>query len=48
MKLNEKRFLSLDFNYGRRVNSEMFRFLLTDNGMREEKYDFFLREHLKS
>ncbi|WP_442756425.1 family 1 glycosylhydrolase [Methylocystis sp. JAN1] len=46
-KLNERRFLSLDLNYGRRVNSEMFCFLM-DNGMRCEEYEFFMREHLKS
>ena len=45
--LNERRFLSLDLNYGRRVNSEMFRFLM-DNGMGEEEYDFFMHKHLKS
>ncbi|WP_457795919.1 family 1 glycosylhydrolase [Methylocystis sp. S23] len=46
-KLNERRFLSLDLNYGRCVNSEMFRFLM-DNGMSPEEYDFFMRKHLKS
>ncbi len=45
--LNERRFLSLDLNYGRQVNSEMFRFLM-DNDMTEGEYDFFMREHLKS
>lgn len=46
--LNERRFLSLDLNYGRRVSSSMYRYL-RDNGMTEEEYDFFLvhdlREH---
>lgn len=46
-RLNERRFLSLDLNYGRRVNSDMFRFLM-DNGMSVDEYDFFMREHLKS
>ncbi|HEY8162245.1 MAG TPA: family 1 glycosylhydrolase [Methylocystis sp.] len=46
-RLNERRFLSLDLNYGRQVNSEMFRFLM-DNGMTEDEYDFFMHEHLKS
>ncbi len=45
--MNERRFLSLDLNYGRRVNSEMYRFLM-DNGMAEAEYDFFMQEHLKS
>ncbi len=45
--LNERRFLSLDLNYGRRVNSEMFCFLM-DNGMSRAEYDFFMRENLKS
>ncbi len=45
--LNERRFLSLDLNYGARVNSEMYRFL-RDNGVTDEEYDFFMREHLKS
>jgi beta-glucosidase/6-phospho-beta-glucosidase/beta-galactosidase len=45
--MNERRFLSLDLNYGRRVNSEMYRFVM-DNGMTEAEYDFFMSEHLKS
>lgn len=45
--LNERRFLSLDLNYGHRVNSEMYRFL-SDNGMTDQDYDFFMNEHLKS
>ena len=44
--MNSKRFLSLDLNYGRRVDSEMYEFLL-DNGMTREEYHFFLRHHLK-
>jgi beta-glucosidase len=44
---NERRFLSLDFNYGRPVNSEMFEFLM-DNGMSRAEYHFFMRENLKS
>ena len=39
--LNTQRFLSLDLNYGRRVNSEMYEFL-TDNGMTRDEYHFFL------
>jgi len=44
--LNARRFLSLDLNYGRRVDSEMYEFLL-DNGMTREEYHFFLEHHLK-
>ncbi len=43
--LNSKRFLSLDLNYGRRVDSEMYEFLL-DNGMTREEYHFFLSHRL--
>lgn len=39
--LNEMRFLSLDLNYGRRINTEMYEFLL-DNGMTRAEYQFFL------
>ena len=39
--MNAKRFLSLDLNYGRRVNSEMYEFML-DNGMTRDEYHFFL------
>ena len=44
--MNAKRFLSLDLNYGRRVDSEMYEFLM-DNGMTRDEYHFFLRHHLK-
>ena len=44
--LNSMRFLSLDLNYGRRVDSEMYEYLL-DNGMTREEYHFFLNNHLK-
>ena len=43
---NSERFLSLDLNYGRRVNSEMYEFL-TDNGMTRDEYHFFLENDLK-
>ncbi len=43
---NERRFLSLDLNYGRRVSSGMYAYL-RDNGMTEEEYDFFLRYNLR-
>lgn len=39
---NEKRFLSLDLNYGRDVSAKMFRYL-TDNGMTLAEYDWFMR-----
>jgi beta-glucosidase/6-phospho-beta-glucosidase/beta-galactosidase len=45
--LNSMRFLSLDLNYGRRVDSEMYEYLL-DNGMTRSEYHFFLDNHLKS
>ena len=43
--MNEERFLSLDLNYGRRVNSDMYQYLL-DNGMTQEEYRFFLDDNL--
>ncbi len=44
--LNERRFLSLDLNYGMRVSSEMYEFL-QDNGMTREEYHWFLEHRLK-
>jgi beta-glucosidase/6-phospho-beta-glucosidase/beta-galactosidase len=44
--LNQRRFLSLDLNYGRRLESEMYEFLL-DNGMTREEYHFFLSNNLR-
>ncbi|MDB5416009.1 MAG: glycoside hydrolase family 1 [Rubritepida sp.] len=44
--LNSMRFLSLDLNYGRRVDSEMYEYLL-DNGMTRAEYHFFLENRLK-
>jgi beta-glucosidase/6-phospho-beta-glucosidase/beta-galactosidase len=44
--MNEVRFLSLDLNYGRRVGSEMYEYLL-DNGMTRDEYHFFLGQRLK-
>jgi beta-glucosidase/6-phospho-beta-glucosidase/beta-galactosidase len=44
--LNERRFLSLDLNYGRRVSSGMYEYL-RGNGMTEEEYDFFLHHNLR-
>lgn len=43
---NSMRFLSLDLNYGRRVDSEMFEYLM-DHGMTREDYQFFLDNRLK-
>ena len=45
--LNAARFLSLDLNYDRRVESEMYEYLM-DNGMTREEYHFFLEHRLKS
>ncbi len=44
--LNSQRFLSLDLNYGRRVDSEMYEFLL-GNGMSREEYEWFLSHRIK-
>jgi beta-glucosidase len=44
--MNAKRFLSLDLNYGRRVDSEMYEYLL-DNGMTREEYHSFMQRSLK-
>ena len=44
--LNSMRFLSLDLNYGHRVDSEMYEYLFA-NGMTYEEYHFFLGNSLK-
>jgi beta-glucosidase/6-phospho-beta-glucosidase/beta-galactosidase len=44
--MNTRRFLALDLNYGRRVDSEAYEFLM-DNGMKREEYGFFLHHKLK-
>ena len=44
--MNQQRFLSLDLNYGRRVDSGMFEFLL-GNGMTRDEYQFFLENRLR-
>jgi beta-glucosidase len=44
--LNAKRFLSLDLNYGRRVDSHMYEYLC-DNGMTRDEYHWFLEYHLR-
>jgi beta-glucosidase len=43
---NARRFLSLDLNYGPRVGSEMYEYLL-DNGMTRDEYHFFLDNRLR-
>jgi beta-glucosidase/6-phospho-beta-glucosidase/beta-galactosidase len=40
---NAERFLTLDLNYGRRVDSAMYEYLM-DNGMTRADYHFFMRE----
>jgi beta-glucosidase len=42
---NSKRFLSLDLNYGHRVDSSMYEYLL-DNGLTKDEYHFFLGNSL--
>jgi beta-glucosidase/6-phospho-beta-glucosidase/beta-galactosidase len=44
--MNAERFLSLDLNYGRRIDSEMYEYLLA-NGMTRAEYQFFLNHRLK-
>ncbi len=44
--MNARRFLSLDLNYGRRVDSDMYEYLLV-NGMTRSEYHFFLDNNLK-
>ncbi|MDB5279595.1 MAG: glycoside hydrolase family 1 [Ferruginibacter sp.] len=44
--MNARRFLSLDLNYGKRLESEMYEYLM-DNGMTKEEYHFFLDNQLK-
>ena len=43
---NSKRFLSLDLNYGKRVDSEMYEYLM-ENGMTKDEYQFFVNNNLK-
>jgi beta-glucosidase len=44
--LNAERFLSLDLNYGHRVESDMYEYLM-DNGMTRPEYHFFLHNSPK-
>jgi beta-glucosidase len=43
---NARRFLSLDFNYGRALEPAMLEYVL-DNGMTREEIDFFLNQDLR-
>lgn len=43
---NSRRFLTLDLNYGHRVDSEMYEYLM-DNGMTRDEYHFFLSNSLR-
>ena len=45
--LNERRFLTLDLNYGHDVSARMYQFLL-DNGMTREDYRFFMDGQLSA
>ncbi|HEY0844150.1 MAG TPA: family 1 glycosylhydrolase [Noviherbaspirillum sp.] len=45
-RANARRFLSLDLNYGRCVDSEMYEYLL-DNGMTRGEYLFLMRNNLR-
>ena len=44
--MNQRRFLSLDLNYGRRVDSDMYVYLM-DCGMTGDEYRWFLTHRLK-
>ncbi|HEX6860779.1 MAG TPA: family 1 glycosylhydrolase [Caulobacteraceae bacterium] len=44
--MNSMRFLSLDLNYGHRVDSEMYEYLL-DCGMTRDEYHFFMSKSLR-
>jgi beta-glucosidase len=44
--MNARRFLSLDLNYGKRIESEMYEYLM-DNGMTRDEYHFFLSNNIK-
>ncbi len=44
--MNARRFLSLDLNYGKRIDSDMYEYLM-DNGLTRDEYHFFLSHNLK-
>jgi beta-glucosidase len=43
---NARRFLSLDLNYGHRVDSDMYEYLI-DNGLTKDEYHFFLENNMR-
>lgn len=45
--LNERRYLSLDLNFGKDLSARMYQFLL-DNGMTKDEYRFFMEQSLPS
>lgn len=45
--LNQRRFLSLDLNYGYDVCATMYEYLM-DNGMTRDEYHFFLERNVKA
>lgn len=45
-RANARRFLSLDLNYGRHVDSEMYEYLL-DNGMTRGEYLYLMKNNLR-
>lgn len=45
-RANARRFLSLDLNYGHRVDSEMYEYLL-DNGMTRGEYLYLMKSNLR-
>ena len=44
--MNSRRFLSLDLNYGKRVDSSMYEYLL-DHGMKREEYEWFMSKSMR-
>lgn len=44
--MNARRFLPLDLNYGKRVESEMYEYLM-DHGLTREDYHFFMKYNLR-
>ena len=44
--MNSRRFLSLDLNYGKRVDSSMYEYLM-DNGMTREEYAWFMSKSMR-
>ena len=44
--MNSRRYLSLDLNYGKRVDSSMYEYLM-DNGMTREEYAWFMSKSMR-